>query len=163
MPIAEAIMQSRASGVRVRVILERDYLTVTRAAADPWQPGGENEANRYIHGALLRARVQVITDSNPNIFHQKFVVSDAATRRAAVLTGSTNFTPTGTAENLNHIVIIRGKRTARVYSKEFAELWSGHVRAEVGSGTTRARAPTGSRGCASKCSSHRTTRRRWRS
>ena len=124
-PIAEAIMQSRASGVRVRVILERDYLTVTRAAADPWQPGGKNEANRRIHGALLRARVQVITDLNPNIFHQKFIVSDAATRRAAVLTGSTNFTPTGTAENLNHIVIIRGKRTATVYSKEFAELWSG--------------------------------------
>lgn len=40
----------------------------------------------------------VTTDLNPENFHQKFMVRNwKKSSRAAVLTGSTNFTPTGTA------------------------------------------------------------------
>ena len=161
-PIAEAIMQSRASGVRVRVILERDYLTVTRAAADPWQPGGENEANRYIHGALLRARVQVITDLNPNIFHQKFVVSDAAPAGRLSSPAPRISRPRGPRKTSTTSSSFEASARPRCTARN--SLSCGRARSgRSGSGTTRARAPTGSRGCASKCSSHRTTRRRWRS
>ncbi len=79
-----------------------------------------------MYSALLRAKVPVITDLNPNIFHQKFLVKDWETSsKAEVLTGSTNFTPTGTGRNLNHVLVIGGKRTATVFKKEFDELWSG--------------------------------------
>ena len=125
-PITEAILKVRARGVSVRVVLERDYLTVDVPLADPWTAGGQNQANRDMYAALLRAKVPVITDLNPKIFHQKFIVRDWETSsRAAILTGSTNFTPTGTSTNLNHAVVIKGKRTAAVYRKEFDELWSG--------------------------------------
>jgi phosphatidylserine/phosphatidylglycerophosphate/cardiolipin synthase-like enzyme len=122
--------------VDVRVILEGDYLTEVRAAADPFAPGGANEVNRTLHSALLRARVDVITDLNPEIFHQKFVVRDAGTDNAAVLTGSTNFTQTDTGtnppdgpvvagNNLNHILVLRGKTIAELYRAEFDRLRAG--------------------------------------
>jgi phosphatidylserine/phosphatidylglycerophosphate/cardiolipin synthase-like enzyme len=125
-PIADAILRAELRGIRVRLALEGDYLTEARALADPWSPGGDNEANRRIHAALMRARVPTITDLNPHIFHQKFVVRDLGVEgKAAVLTGSTNFTPTDTSVNLNHLLIIKGQRIAATYNAEFEELWTG--------------------------------------
>src|SRR6266545_3317428 len=69
-PIAEAMLAAKANGVRVQVILEGDYLVEDPPAADPWGLSGANEGNRVIHAALLRAGVDLITDLNPNIFHQ---------------------------------------------------------------------------------------------
>jgi hypothetical protein len=51
------------------------------------------EDNRALRAALLRAGVDVITDLNPKIFHQKFVVRDPGTDSAAVLTGSAKLHP----------------------------------------------------------------------
>ena len=75
-PIAEQILAAKARGVRVQVILEGDYLVESPPVADPWMTMGPNEGNRVIHAALLRAGIDVITDLNPSIFHQKFVVRD---------------------------------------------------------------------------------------
>lgn len=124
--IAEALIRARQRRVVVRVVIEWDYLSVTRAISAPFEPGGTNESNRGIHDALLRANARVHTDYNPHIFHQKFVVRDISDDDAAVLTGSTNFTPTGVSQNLNHVVIIRDKAVARVYWREFKEIMQGH-------------------------------------
>jgi len=126
--IAKAILRARKRRVRVRLVIERDYLSERSPVDDPWVEDEDNNNidNRKIYAALLRAKVHVITDLNPNIFHQKFMVKDWRTSgKTQVLTGSTNFTPTGTSVNLNHIVIITSKRTAKVYRREFEELWSG--------------------------------------
>ena len=135
-PIAEAIVAARMSGVRVRVILEGDYLVEDPAVVDPWAGGGSNEDNRSIYTALLRAGIDVITDLNPEIFHQKFVVRDAGESGAAVLTGSTNFTLTDTGmntattgsvtgNNLNHVLVLRGQRAAAQYLVEFERVRAG--------------------------------------
>ncbi|TCS62963.1 phospholipase D-like domain-containing protein [Varunaivibrio sulfuroxidans] len=124
-PIAHAFARARRRGVRVRMVLEGDYLTTTKAPADPFLPGAMNEANRELFMALLRARCDVRTDYNPKIFHQKFIARDYGYRTRAVLTGSTNFTPTGLHANLNHIVIVRSARVAAQYVAEFAEIWGG--------------------------------------
>ena len=124
-PIAEAILRAKQRGVSVYLILEGHYLTVDKPSDDPWMPGGDNEPNREIHAALLRAKVDVITDLNPATYHQKFIVRDPDGRGAAVLTGSTNFTPTGVEQNLNHLVVIEGKRVAGLYLDEFVEAWTG--------------------------------------
>ena len=125
-PIAEALIRARKRKLVVRVVIEWDYLSVNRAMAAPFQSGGTNEANRNIHDALLRANAKVHTDFNPHIFHQKFIIRDSSANDAAVLTGSTNFTPTGTAKNLNHLVIIHDKAVAKVYWREFKEIMQGH-------------------------------------
>jgi phosphatidylserine/phosphatidylglycerophosphate/cardiolipin synthase-like enzyme len=129
-PIARAIVAAKARGVTVRIILEASYLRDDPPAADPWSLTGTQEENRNIQDALLRAGVGVIIDLNPEIFHQKFIVRDVDGARAAVLTGSANFTLTDTGanpvasgaksgNNLNHVVVLKGKRIAAEYGAEF--------------------------------------------
>jgi phosphatidylserine/phosphatidylglycerophosphate/cardiolipin synthase-like enzyme len=135
-PIARAILAAKARGVRVQVILESSYLHEDTVPADPWAVAGNNEVNRVIHAAFLRAGVDVITDLNPAIFHQKFVVRDHGRPSAAVLTGSANFTGTDTGtnhetgagrsgNNLNHVVVLRGKQATDQYRSEFDRMRGG--------------------------------------
>lgn len=121
LPIAEAIVRARERKCLVKIVLEQDYLRAARAQADPWVPGGKHEPNRTIHDAILRANIDVKTDYNSSIFHQKFIVRD----RSSLLTGSTNFTPTGTHSNLNHLVVIHDEKVAKIYAREFAEIQRG--------------------------------------
>lgn len=133
--IAEALLAAKARGVHVKVVLEQDYLVEAKAVADPWSSAGDNETNRAILAALMRAGIEVVIDLNPAIFHQKFVVRDGATAAPAVLTGSANFTETDTGtnlpggrktgNNLNHVVVLRGKVAADQYRAEFERLCSG--------------------------------------
>lgn len=134
--ITEAILAAKKRKVRVRVILEGDYLIEDPPVADPWSLAGDNEEDRVIYAALLRAGVDVISDLNPEIFHQKFIVRDAGEESAAVLTGSTNFTLTDTGtnppnnpkkpgNNLNHVVVLHGQHATDQYIGEFTRLRSG--------------------------------------
>lgn len=120
--IAKALIRARQRKCLVKIVLEGSYLSVDRARAKPFETGGTNESNRYVHDAILRANIDVKTDFNPNIFHQKFIVRD----RRAVLTGSTNFTPTGTAQNLNHVIIVHDRDIAKIYAREYKEIQQGH-------------------------------------
>lgn len=133
-PIADALLSAARRGVRVRVILEGDYLLEDKARDEPWTPAPpatSHEGNRTILNAFLRARVDVISDLNPRIFHQKFVVRDPGFPTAAVLTGSTNFTLTDTGRNgpagnnLNHVVVLRSATAVAQYAAEFERLRSG--------------------------------------
>jgi phosphatidylserine/phosphatidylglycerophosphate/cardiolipin synthase-like enzyme len=135
-PIAEAVLAAKLRKVRIQIILEGDYLREDPPRADPWAVTGDNESNRIIHAALLRAGVDLVTDLNPKIFHQKFIVRDPGRDTAAVLTGSTNFTRTDTGinppdnpeqpgNNLNHLVILRGQTAAGLYLAEFQRMRSG--------------------------------------
>lgn len=118
-PIAEALIDARRRGVRVHMIMEQDYL---REAKLPKNDGlGTQEINRELLTRVLRAGVDAKADYNPSIFHQKFVVRD----RQDVMTGSTNFTTTGVSKNLNHVAIIRDKKTADEYRREWRELRRG--------------------------------------
>ena len=126
LPITEALIRARKRKVVVKVVLEGSYLSLKRAVKDPFVSSGQNEDNRLLHDAILRANVNVHTDFNPQIFHQKFIIRDATKSTAAVLTGSTNFTPTGTSSNLNHVVIVHDKKVAKIYRREFAEIMKGH-------------------------------------
>lgn len=134
--IAKAIVEARRRGVRVQIILEGSYLRDDPPAKDPWSLLGKQEENRNIHNGLLRAGIDVIVDLNPEIFHQKFMVRDREGSAAAVLTGSTNFTLTDTGtnpitkgikagNNLNHVVVLKGKRIAAEYATEFRRYRAG--------------------------------------
>jgi len=129
-PITEALVRARQRGVRIRLVLEQDYLRADKPWADPFTVGGEDEENRNLFAVLLRANVDARADYNPDIFHQKFIVRDSGGPRRALLTGSTNFTPTGTGshgsrKNLNHVVIVHDQWVCNEYDDEFAEIWQG--------------------------------------
>ncbi len=120
--IAKAIIRAKQRKVLVKIVLESDYLLATRARANPFDSGGAHEPNRILHNAILRAKIKTNTDYNSSIFHQKFIIRD----KASVLTGSTNFTNTGTSQNLNHILIIHDPAIANIYNKEYSEIQQGH-------------------------------------
>lgn len=127
--IAKAIIRARQRKVFVRLVLEFSYLTVTEALPDPWAvlAGVEgNEVNRKIYNAMLRAQVDVRTDINPDIFHQKFMIRDPDKPDSAVLTGSANFTDTDCHKNLNHVLVLKSKRASDIYGYEFKELIEGN-------------------------------------
>ncbi len=120
--IADAILDARARGLIVSVVLELDYLRATRRRSQPKVPGGKLEINRELQNALLRSAIRVYSDFNTDIFHQKFIVRD----RTSLLTGSTNFTTTGVEKNLNHIVIVHDETVAKLYAREYREIRQGH-------------------------------------
>ena len=95
--IARAIVRAKQRKVRVRVVLEQDYLRSYPASPQPFtvNPSSSLHENREIMAALLRASIDVRADYNPKIFHQKFIVRDIEKSTRALLSGSTNFTPTG--------------------------------------------------------------------
>jgi len=130
-PIAEAILRAEIERkVQVKLVLEADYLVAKRrptTVADAFLGKGAHEPNRVLAAALLRSTVWLRSDFNSNIFHQKFIIRD----RASVLTGSTNFTPTGVGTsplggNLNHVVIVHDADFAKIYTHEFREISKGH-------------------------------------
>ncbi|WP_299620244.1 phosphatidylserine/phosphatidylglycerophosphate/cardiolipin synthase family protein [Pelagibius sp.] len=124
--ITEAFVRARQRGVRVRIVLEQDYLRAGNPPADPFAEGGaEDEENRALFAAMLRANIDARADYNPEIFHQKFIVRDSGKSRRALLAGSTNFTPTGVGRNLNHVVILHDQRVCNEYDLEFEEIWTG--------------------------------------
>jgi len=140
-PIAQAILDARWRGLSVRVFLEHSYLQTdltaneiadigpSPARLDPmWvepRPSPTFRTNRDILNALLRTDIEVHSDLNNEIFHQKFVIRDyrgSTKPTSALLTGSTNFTGTDTHSNLNHIVIFHDYRICRDYMVEFDEI-----------------------------------------
>jgi phosphatidylserine/phosphatidylglycerophosphate/cardiolipin synthase-like enzyme len=143
-PIAQAILDARWRGLSVRIFLEHSYLQTDLTAeqiadigpgderlAVMWEeprPDPDFRTNRDILNAFLRTDIEVHSDLNAEIFHQKFVIRDyrrAKRPTSALLTGSTNFTFTDTHSNLNHIVIFHDDRVCRDYAREFEEIRSG--------------------------------------
>ena len=120
--IARAVIAARQRKVLVKLVLEQDYLRAAKPLKNPWRPSGKHEANRDVHNAILRARIDAKVDYNSSIFHQKFIVRDGK----SVLTGSTNFTPSGINKNLNHVIIIHNEKVAKIYAREFREIQQGH-------------------------------------
>ena len=146
-PVAQAIINAKWRGVDVRMILEQDYLasdktpkanpkegeTLAEAAIrvqwNEYRRPEKVKTNRDILSALLRNAIDVKADYNPKIFHQKFVIRDYEGKKrstSALLTGSTNFTYTGTHKNYNHIVIFHDHRICKPYLLEFDEIRSGN-------------------------------------
>jgi len=144
--IAQAILDATYRGVSVRMFTEQDYLKASKPPKPKLISGiTEQEAkliaqweekrshfkktNRDILSALLRCGVDIKADLNPKIFHQKFIVRDFRNGRTkgkpSLLTGSTNFTNTGTHKNLNHVVVFHDKKIAKAYANEFKELRDG--------------------------------------
>lgn len=110
--------------VRVRLVTEGDYLKEDDPLTPPDRPSSL-DPNRDALVQLFRAAVDAKVDFNPKIFHHKFILRDRRRPRAAALTGSTNFTHTGTHANLNHVVVFHHDGIVDAYQQEFDQLRKG--------------------------------------
>jgi phosphatidylserine/phosphatidylglycerophosphate/cardiolipin synthase-like enzyme len=57
------------------------------------------------------------------IMHNKYMIADAGTEKAAVWMGSANFTVDAWALQDNNIVVLESRDLAAKYSQDFEELW----------------------------------------
>lgn len=164
--IAQAIIDARWRGIKVQMYMEQDYLLASRTTLKQtmedtekalaegeedaqqnrqWMEHAHNELaiNRKIFAALLRNQIDVKADYNPKIFHQKFIIRDYNTRKKglkpAVMTGSTNFTFTGTHKNLNHTVIFHNRYIAARFDDEFNQIRQGKFGQAADGKTSEAR------------------------
>jgi phosphatidylserine/phosphatidylglycerophosphate/cardiolipin synthase-like enzyme len=110
--------------IRVRLVTEGDYLKEDKPV-DPPDKEVSLDINRKHLVTLLRGAVDAKIDFNPKIFHHKFIIRDRGEAREAVLTGSTNFTTTGTHRNLNHVAIFHDIGVGAAYQSEFDQLREG--------------------------------------
>jgi len=139
--VAESLAARHRQGLTVRVILENTYST-------PWSqehPADLSPHQRKRHEhlkalgwrdavALLQQQgVPLIDDTadgskGSGLMHHKFMVID----RRAVITGSTNFTPScvhgdpddpRTRGNVNHLLRIESEALAELFAAEFARMW----------------------------------------
>ena len=105
-PVADALIQARQDGARVRVVVESDNL--------------DREKNADIVRDLRRAGIPVIEDERSSgLMHNKFVVID----EQWVWTGSWNLTENGAYRNNNNAVLIASPALAENYTVEFEEMF----------------------------------------
>lgn len=98
-PIAKAIVGAMASGVKVRVILDKSQ-----------------DTERYSGKTyLMNARVPVWIDRAPKIAHNKVIIIDGQ----EVFTGSFNFSKAAENSNAENGIVISDPRIAADFSKNF--------------------------------------------
>src|SRR5262249_23716442 len=89
---------------------------------DEWDAG-----NAPFRSKLVKAKLREMHDrmfNNEHIGHNKFgVLVDAQGKPKAVVTGSTNWTPTGLCAQSNNAMLIENERIAA----EFVDYWKGLV------------------------------------
>ncbi len=126
--VLTAVHAAVASGVAVRVVFNQDH---AKRQPDPPPPEVDWDF-------LRRLNVPFHPVSGvPDLMHQKYVVRDAGTPSAAVLTGSTNWTDDSWTREENVLVSVRSADIAAAYLRDFEELWrkrdvaaSGHFNVE---------------------------------
>lgn len=116
--LSQALIQAKKRGVRVEVLLDYER-TVKERAADRMKVLPELLAG----GITVRAwRAPVQTDG---IMHHKFMVIDAASKNATVMTGSYNFTLSARSRNAENVLILRNAQEAsKSFTQEFNQLYT---------------------------------------
>ena len=117
-------------GVAVRMIFNQDH-----AEAIPVPPPPEIDWEFVDQLKTLGVAVKPVPGV-PDLMHHKYVVRDGATPRAAVLTGSTNWTNDSWTREENVIVTTASEEVAAAYRENFEELWARPVVALSGRGST---------------------------
>jgi phosphatidylserine/phosphatidylglycerophosphate/cardiolipin synthase-like enzyme len=100
-PIAKALLDAHKRGVRVEVILDKSQKTQKYSSAD----------------LLANQGIPTKIDSQHAIAHNKVMIIDGET----VITGSFNFTKAAEENNAENLLVIRDKKLAERYIKNWEE------------------------------------------
>jgi phosphatidylserine/phosphatidylglycerophosphate/cardiolipin synthase-like enzyme len=109
-PVAEALIAAYERGVDVRWVTDDEY----GIDADEEEDHGQFEM-------LEQAGIDIRDDGRGALMHNKFWIFDGQ----IVWTGSTNITENGSFRNNNNVIVLRSSKVAKIYEREFEELWAG--------------------------------------
>ncbi|MEP7265914.1 MAG: phospholipase D-like domain-containing protein [Bacteroidota bacterium] len=105
--IINAINNAYTIGTQVRIIYDGNYPLAGIQQLNPAIPKLSSPPADFYY----------------NIDHNKFVIADAGSSSATVITGSTNFSNGQLYDDANNMVIIRDQSMAKIYTMEFEEIW----------------------------------------
>jgi phosphatidylserine/phosphatidylglycerophosphate/cardiolipin synthase-like enzyme len=118
---ATALLQSfeaaRQRGVQVRLMFNQDH-----AQAIPVPPPPEIDWT-FIDRLKAAGVATKPVPGIPDLMHHKYVVRDAETPQAEVLSGSTNWTNDSWTREENVIFTVASRDLASAYSQDFQQLW----------------------------------------
>jgi phosphatidylserine/phosphatidylglycerophosphate/cardiolipin synthase-like enzyme len=125
--VVGALTAAAERGVAVRIGYDAgkpvDATEHTFAAlqADPAPPG----TGAFLRDAFAGTPVDLTAiKAGSQLMHDKYVIRDAGTARAAVWTGSTNFTDDAWGRQENNILTITSGAVATAYRTDFEQMWS---------------------------------------
>jgi phosphatidylserine/phosphatidylglycerophosphate/cardiolipin synthase-like enzyme len=137
--IAEALNRRAKAGVTIRIAFDAatnpgPHLTPAQVPvfveADKKPPGTESFVSSLANVATLKA----ITGYRA-LMHNKYMVRDALSPRAAVFTGSANYTNDSWGLQENNLLFVQSQFLAAHYAQDFSDLWSrGRIREAPGNG-----------------------------
>jgi phosphatidylserine/phosphatidylglycerophosphate/cardiolipin synthase-like enzyme len=126
--VAEALRAQARKGVQVRIVY--DSSASTNADTETVAAPSHLESDQKPLGTAGFARsfadvaqVKGVTGYRV-LMHNKYIVRDAASADAAVLTGSSNYTNDSWGLQENNLLCLRSQQLASYYARDFADLWS---------------------------------------
>jgi len=149
--IVGAVRDAAGRGVAVRLAYDKTTATDDDATLKAFAGAGGDPAPAGTHlfiadafgeHAAPAAGIQVqpileeaVDPGTSHIMHQKYIVRDAGTADAAVLTGSANFTTDAWGIQENNVLVITGAEDlAAAYERDFTDLWTTQKLAGTGTG-----------------------------
>ena len=149
--IVGAVRDAAGRGVAVRLAYDKTTGTDDDATLKAFAGAGGDPAPTGTHlfiadafgeHAAPAAGIQVqpileeaVDPGTSHIMHQKYIVRDAGTADAAVLTGSANFTTDAWGIQENNVLVISGAEDlAAAYEQDFTGLWTTQKIAGTGAG-----------------------------
>jgi phosphatidylserine/phosphatidylglycerophosphate/cardiolipin synthase-like enzyme len=116
--IAGAFSEARERGVEIRIAYHAD---TDRSKGIP-APSSQTEV--FVESLDVPSRA---VGSQRNLMHHKYVIRDAGTDGAAVLTGSTNWGQDAWSREENVILQLFSSRLAEYYRTDFEQVWAGRT------------------------------------
>ena len=109
-PVAEVLIAAHKRGVEVQWVTDDEY----GIEADEEEDHGQ-------FAMLEKAGIEIKDDGRAALMHNKFWIFDGQ----IVWTGSTNITTNGNFRNNNNVIVLQSAEVAKIYEREFQELWDG--------------------------------------
>jgi phosphatidylserine/phosphatidylglycerophosphate/cardiolipin synthase-like enzyme len=125
--VRAALHERAASGAQIRVLF--DSAAAAGQGGEPGNdlaPGGTAEFLDTIQDIAELKGVTGVEPHNPSkhvLMHHKYIIRDALSPAAAVLTGSANFTNDAFGLQENTILVLRSPDLATYYHTDFNDLW----------------------------------------
>jgi phosphatidylserine/phosphatidylglycerophosphate/cardiolipin synthase-like enzyme len=125
--VRAALQDRAASGTQIRVLF--DSAAAAGQGGEPGNdlaPGGTAEFLDKIQDIAELKGITGVQPRDPGkhvLMHHKYIVRDALSPAAAVLTGSANFTNDAFGLQENTILVLRSHDLATYYQTDFSDLW----------------------------------------
>lgn len=120
--VADALIAAHERGVEVQWVTDDEH----GLEADEEEGGGQ-------FAMLENAGIEIVDDQRSALMHNKFWIFD----EMVVWTGSTNVTRNGTMRNNNNVLVLKSRAAARIFEREFQEMWADNAFGPTSPSTVR--------------------------